>query len=53
MASAAVLQPREKYEDVVDFLENNNDKVKCPDRQSKFIRHSFTLFFLDDYSKPF
>ena len=51
MASAAVLQPREKYEDVVDFLENNNDKIKYPDRQSKFIRNSFTLSFLDDYSK--
>ena len=51
MATAAVLQPRETYEDVVDFLENNNDKIKYPDRQSKIIRNSFTLSFLDDYSK--
>ena len=42
---------KDKYEDVVDFLENNNDKIVYPDRSSKFIRNSFTLSFLDDFGQ--
>ena len=47
----AVLKKRENTRMLLIFLENNNEKIKYPDRQSKFIRNSFTLSFLDDYSQ--
>ena len=35
------------YEEVVDYIARDPDKVKYPNRQAKFLRNSFELSFLD------
>ena len=35
------------YEEVIDYIARDPDKVKYPDRQAKFLRNSFQLSFLD------
>ena len=35
------------YEEVIDYIARDPDKVKYPNRQAKFLRNSFELSFLD------
>ena len=41
------LRERPTYEELIDYIETNNDKIKMPDRRAKFIRSSFYLSQLD------
>jgi len=35
------------YEEVIDYIARDPDKIKYPDRKAKFLRNSFELSFLD------
>ena len=35
------------YEELINYIETNNDKIKMPDRRAKFLRNSFYLSQLD------
>ena len=35
------------YEELINYIETNNDKIKMPDRKAKFLRNSFYLSQLD------
>jgi coproporphyrinogen III oxidase-like Fe-S oxidoreductase len=35
------------YNELINYIETNNDKIKMPDRRAKFIRNSFYLSQLD------
>jgi len=35
------------YEEVIDYIARDPDKIKYPNRQAKFLRNSFELSFLD------
>ena len=41
------LRERPTYEELIDYIETNNDKIKLPDRRAKFVRSSFYLSQLD------
>ena len=45
--SAAGLRERPTYEELIDYIETNNDKIKMPDRRAQFMRRSFYLSQLD------
>ena len=41
------LKRRQTYEDVIDYIYNNNDKIRYPDRTAKQLRNTFELSQLD------
>jgi hypothetical protein len=41
------LRERPTYLELIDYIENNNDKIKMPDRRATFLRKSFYLSQLD------
>ena len=41
------LKRRQTYEEVIDYIENNNDKIKYPDRTAQKLRNTFELSQLD------
>ena len=41
------LKRRQTYEEVLDYIENNNDTIKYPDRTAKQLRNTFELSQLD------
>ena len=41
------LKRRQTYEEVIDYIENDNDKIKYPDRTAKQLRNTFELSQLD------
>lgn len=41
------LKRRQTYEEVIDYIENDPDKIKYPNRASKFLRNTFQLSKLD------
>jgi len=43
----AGLRERPTYLELIDYIENNNDKIKLPDRRATFLRKSFYLSQLD------
>jgi len=45
--NVAGLRERPTYLELIDYVENNDDKIKMPDRRAKFIRNSFYLSQLD------
>jgi hypothetical protein len=51
MAKAAMmtegLKRRQTYEEVIDYIENDNDKIRYPDRTAKQLRNTFELSQLD------
>ena len=51
MAKAAMmtegLKRRQTYEEVIDYIENDKDKIKYPDRTAKQLRNTFELSQLD------
>jgi hypothetical protein len=46
----APLRQRPTYEQVIEHIENDTDKIKYPDREAKFLRNSFELSFLDSFN---
>ena len=38
---------RQTYEEVIDYIENDNDKIRYPDGTAKQIRNTFELSRLD------
>lgn len=47
MKNLAGLRERPTYLELIDYIENNNDKIKMPDRRATFMRKSFYLSQLD------
>ena len=45
--NVAGLRERPTYLELIDYIENNNDKIKMPDRRATFLRKSFYLSQLD------
>ena len=41
------LKRRQTYEEVLYYIENNNDKIKHPDRTANQLRNTFELSQLD------
>ena len=41
------LKRRQTYEEVIDYIENDNDKIRYPDRTAKQLRNTFELSQLD------
>lgn len=41
------LRPKPTYEEIIDYIENDPDKVKYPNRAAKLIRNTFQLSQLD------
>ena len=41
------LKRRQTYEEVIDYIENDKDKIKYPDRTAKQLRNTFELSQLD------
>ena len=41
------LKRRQTYEEVIDYIENDNDKIRYPDRAAKQLRNTFELSQLD------
>ena len=41
------LKRRQTYEEVIDYIENDNDTVRYPDRTAKQLRNTFELSHLD------
>ena len=41
------LKRRQTYEEVIDYIENDNDNIRNPDRTAKQLRHTFELSQLD------
>ena len=41
------LKRRQTYEEVVDYIEDDKDKIKYPDRTAKQLRNTFELSQLD------
>ena len=41
------LKKKPTYEEVIDYIENDPDKIKYPNRDAKFLRNSFELSQLD------
>ncbi len=39
------------YEELIDYIERDPDKIKYPDRSAKFIRNSFELSVLDHFGQ--
>ena len=44
------LKRRQTYEEVVEYIESDPDKIIYPNRQAKFLRNSFELAFLDTHN---
>ena len=42
-----ILHKRPIYEDVIQYIEQDPDKIKYPNREAKFLRNSFQLSFFD------
>ena len=42
-----VLKRRQSYAEVIDYIENDKDKIKYPDRTAKQLRNTFELSQLD------
>ena len=42
-----VLKHRQTYEEVIDYIEYDKDKIKYPDRTAKQVRNIFELSQLD------
>lgn len=45
--NVAGLRDRPTYEELIDYIETSNDKIKMPDRRAQFLRNSFYLSQLD------
>ena len=43
------LRQRPTYEELVDLIERDPDKIRYPNRSATFLRNSFELSFLDSY----
>ena len=41
------LRRKQTYEEIIDYIQNDQDKIKYPDRTAKFIRNTFQLSQLD------
>ena len=41
------LRERPTYEELIEYIETNKDKIKMPDRRAQFMRNSFYLSQLD------
>ena len=41
------LRERPSYEELINYIETNNDKIKMPDRRAQMLRSSFYLSQLD------
>ena len=41
------LTRRQTYEEVLDYIENDPDKIKYPNRTAKYLRNTFQLSQLD------
>ena len=41
------LKRRQTYEEVIDYIENDKDKIEYPDRAAKQLRNTFELSQLD------
>ena len=41
------LKRRQTFEEVIDYIENNNYKIEYPDRTAKQVRNTFELSQLD------
>ena len=41
------LRRKPTYEEVIDYIEDDPGKIKCPNRQAKLLRHTFQLSQLD------
>jgi len=41
------LKRRQTYEEVIDYIQNDNDRIKYPDRTAKQLRNTFELSQLD------
>ena len=41
------LKRRQTYEQVIDYIENENDKIRYPDRTAKHVINTFELSQLD------
>ena len=37
------LKRRQTYEEVIDYIEKDKEKTKCPDRTAKQVRNTFEL----------
>ena len=44
------LRPRPTYNELINVIETDPDKIKYPNREAKFLRNSFQLSFLDKFS---
>jgi len=44
------LKRRQTYEEVIEYIESDPDKIVYPDRSAKFLRNSFELGFLDTHN---
>ena len=45
--NASGLKEKPTYEELINYIETNNDKIKMPDRRAQMIRRSFYLSQLD------
>ena len=45
--NASGLRERPTYEELINYIETNNDKIKMPDRRAMMVRSSFYLNQLD------
>ena len=41
------LRRKQTYEEIIDYIQNDQDKIKYPDRTARFIRNTFQLSQLD------
>ena len=41
------LRRKQTYEQIIDYIQNDQDKIKYPNRTAKFLRHTFQLSQLD------
>ena len=41
------LKHRQTYDEVIDYIENDKDKIQYPDRTAKQVRNTFELSHLD------
>jgi len=41
------LRRKQTYEEIIDYIQNDKDKIKYPDRTARFIRNTFQLSQLD------
>ena len=48
--ATSILHKRPTYEDVIQYIEQDPDKIKYPNREAKFLRNSFQLSFLDTFN---